>query len=111
MAALTVCLTFDVDGMSAWIGSVKSNNPSVLSRGEFTVVGTPRILNLLAKKHIQATFFIPGHTAYAFPDLVKQIRDAGHEIGHHGWCTKTRRILILLESGGSWSRVSQRWKG
>lgn len=85
MATLNVCLPFDVDGMSAQIGTFKSNNPSVLSRGEFTVVGTPRVLALLEKKHIQATFFIPGHTAYAFPDLVKQIRDAGHEIGHHGW--------------------------
>jgi peptidoglycan-N-acetylglucosamine deacetylase len=85
MTALTVCLAFDVDGMSAWIGTMKSNNPSVLWRGEFTVVGTPRVLDLLAKKQIQATFFIPGHMAYAFPDLVEQIRDAGHEIGHHGW--------------------------
>jgi peptidoglycan/xylan/chitin deacetylase (PgdA/CDA1 family) len=85
MPKLTVCLTFDLDGMSPWIGSAKSNNPSVLSRGEFTVVGTPRVLALLATKNIPATFYIPGHTAYAFPDLVKQIRDAGHEIGHHGW--------------------------
>jgi peptidoglycan/xylan/chitin deacetylase (PgdA/CDA1 family) len=85
MSKLTVCLTFDVDGMSSWIGTAKSNNPSVLSRGEFTIVATPRILALLKKKRIQGTFYIPGHTAYAFPDLVKQIRDGGHEIGHHGW--------------------------
>lgn len=85
MAKLTVSLTFDVDGMSSWIGTAKSKNPSVVSRGEFTVVATPRILALLKRKGIHATFFVPGHTAYAFPDLVKQIRDGGHEIGHHGW--------------------------
>lgn len=85
MTKLTVCLTFDVDGMSSWIGTAKSKNPSVLSRGEFTLVGTPRVLALLAKMDIRATFFVPGHTAYAFPDLIKQIRDGGHEIGHHGW--------------------------
>ncbi len=85
MSDLTVCLTFDVDGISSWIGTARSNNPSLLSRGEFTVVGTPRVLAFLARKDIRATFFVPGHTACAFPDLVKAIRDGGHEIGHHGW--------------------------
>ena len=43
------------------------------------------VLAFLKRKAISATFFIPGHTALAFPDLVKMIRDEGHEIGHHGW--------------------------
>jgi peptidoglycan-N-acetylglucosamine deacetylase len=111
MTALTVCLTFDVDGMSAWIGTVKSNNPSVLSRGEFTVVGTPRILDLLTKKKIQATFFIPGHTAYAFPDLVKQIRDAGHEIGHHGWVHENPAAFDRAGEQRYWSKGSTRCIG
>ncbi|PDT64363.1 polysaccharide deacetylase [Bradyrhizobium ottawaense] len=82
---LTVCLTYDVDGMSAWLGSFRSNNPSMISRGEYTIVATPRILNLLKQYEIRATFCIPGHTVCAYPDLVKLIRDNGHEIGHHGW--------------------------
>jgi peptidoglycan/xylan/chitin deacetylase (PgdA/CDA1 family) len=82
---LTVCLTFDVDGLSAWIGSHKSRNPSMISRGEFTVVATPRVLQLLRKYDIAATFCVPGHTVCAFPDLVRMIRDGGHEIAHHGW--------------------------
>jgi peptidoglycan/xylan/chitin deacetylase (PgdA/CDA1 family) len=45
----------------------------------------PRILELLRRYEVQATFFIPGHTALAFPDAVRAIRDDGHEIGHHGW--------------------------
>lgn len=72
-------------GMSSWIGTARSNNPSAISRGEFTVVGTPRVLEFLKRKNILATFFIPGHTAHAFPDLVRRIWDEGHEIGHHGW--------------------------
>ena len=84
-ARLTVCLTFDVDGMSAWIGSLKSNNPSMISRGEFTIVATPRVLDLLRSFKIPGTFCVPGHTVCAFPDLIKAIRDEGHEIGHHGW--------------------------
>ena len=45
---LSCCLTFDFDAMSAWIGSFRSNNPSMISRGEFgAAVGLPRVLDLL----------------------------------------------------------------
>lgn len=85
MDRLTVCLTFDVDGMSSWIGTAKSRNPSMLSRGDFTVVATPRLLDMLKTLDIRGSFAVPGHTAYAFPDMVKRIHDEGHEIVHHGW--------------------------
>lgn len=81
----SVCLTFDFDGMSIWLGSFQSNNPSMISRGEFGHVGLPRLLSLLRDHEIPATFFVPGHTAHAWPDLVARIADEGHEIGHHGW--------------------------
>jgi len=82
---LSCCLTFDFDAMSVWIGSMKSNNPSMISRGEFGATALPRILDLARRHNILATFFVPGHTALAFPDLVKRIADEGHELGHHGW--------------------------
>lgn len=82
---LTCCLTFDFDAMSVWIGSYRSSNPSEISRGEFGAVAIPRILELLQRRSIRATFCIPGHTALAWPDLVRAIHDAGHEIAHHGW--------------------------
>lgn len=84
-ARLSVCLTFDVDGMSSWIGSFGSRNPSMISRGEFTVVATPRVLDLLARHDIPGTFCVPGHTVCAFPDMINEIKDRGHEFGHHGW--------------------------
>ena len=43
----SVCLSFDFDGMSLWIGSFQSNNPSMISRGEFAIVGLPRLLGVL----------------------------------------------------------------
>src|SRR5581483_540462 len=92
----SVCLTFDFDGMSIWIGSFKSNNPSMISRGEFGgTVGLDRVLRLLAKHDARGTFFVPGHTAWAWPDLVKKIADAGHEIGHHGWVHENPATLEL----------------
>jgi peptidoglycan/xylan/chitin deacetylase (PgdA/CDA1 family) len=81
----SVCLTFDFDGMCIWIGSFQTNNPSMISRGEFATIGLDRVLKLLAKHDAPATFFVPGHTAWAWPDLVKRIADEGHELGHHGW--------------------------
>jgi peptidoglycan/xylan/chitin deacetylase (PgdA/CDA1 family) len=80
---LTVCLTFDFDATSVWIA--ETDNPAAISRGEFGPYALPRILALLARYDITATFFIPGHTALAYPRSVCAIRDAGHEIGHHGW--------------------------
>lgn len=82
---LSCALTFDFDAMSVWLGSYKARNPSMVSRGEFGAIAVPRILDLLRKHALPGTFCIPGHTALAYPDLVKRIRDDGHEITHHGW--------------------------
>ena len=79
------CITFDFDGFSSWIGTMKSRNPSMISRGQFGAVAIPRILDLLDAHGVRATFAVPGHTAYAFPRLVATIRDRGHELAHHGW--------------------------
>lgn len=81
----TVCLTFDFDAMSLWLGPHAARSPSMISRGEFGVVAVERILRLLDREAIPATFFIPGHTIETFPDTVRAIVNAGHEAGHHGY--------------------------
>jgi len=82
----TVCLTFDFDAISVWLGSFGVDTPTAISRGEFGArVGVPRILRLLAREQINATFYIPGHTVDSVPEVCAEIRDAGHEIGHHGY--------------------------
>lgn len=82
---LSCCITFDFDAMSSWIGSVKSRNPSMVSRGQFGAVAVPRLLDLLGNLGIPATFAVPGHTACAYPRIVENIQARGHEIAHHGW--------------------------
>ncbi len=47
-------------------------------------VGVDRILRLLDRLRLRASFFIPGWTAVNHPAQCKRIRDAGHEIGAHG---------------------------
>ncbi|MER5686405.1 glycosyltransferase [Streptomyces sp. NPDC002205] len=44
---------------------------------------TPRLLDLLREHHAKATFFLTGTEAAAHPDLVRRIKDEGHEIGSH----------------------------
>lgn len=79
-----VCLSFDFDAISSWITNWKQTSPTPFSRGEFAATtGVPRILDLLRRNDIRATFFVPGHTARTFPREVNAIHDAGHEIAAH----------------------------
>jgi peptidoglycan/xylan/chitin deacetylase (PgdA/CDA1 family) len=80
-----VALTFDYDAMSNWINTSGGKSPGMISRGEFGPIALRRILALLETRRIRSTFFVPGHTALAYPESVKAIHAAGHEIGHHGW--------------------------
>jgi peptidoglycan/xylan/chitin deacetylase (PgdA/CDA1 family) len=82
---VTVCLSFDFDAISVWVGTFHAKSPSAISRGEFGRVGSERLLRMLGEWGIKATWFIPGHTADAFPSTVEKIAAAGHEIGHHGY--------------------------
>ena len=52
---LSVCLGFDFDAISLWIGSMGSTSPSMMSRGEFGAAAIPRILDLLERYDARAT--------------------------------------------------------
>ena len=101
----TICLSFDFDAISLWIGPMGATSPSMISRGEFGVVGVERILRLLAHKGIAATFYVTGHTADTYPDSVRAIVAAGHEIGHHGYLHENP---VSLESKDAERRVLER---
>lgn len=46
---------------------------------------TPRVLDILRRYNVKACFFVLGSKAAAYPELLKQIVDEGHEIGSHGY--------------------------
>ena len=95
---LTVALTFDFDAESYWVGSAKLDSPSAVSRGTYGAnEGVPRILKLLEKYRLPATFFVPGYTADCHPDVVRSIADAGHEIEHHGYLHEPPNLLTPEE--------------
>ena len=71
---MACCLCFDFDALSLWLGLFRFTTANPLSRGEFgATVGVPRILELLDRYELKATFFVPGHTAVVFPDAVRAI--------------------------------------
>ena len=81
-------ISFDFDAEEVWIGEdpANANRPGVLSQGTYgPKVAMPLILNLLDKHQVTATFFVPGRDAERHADSVKQIIEAGHEVGHHGY--------------------------
>src|ERR1051325_7377510 len=46
---------------------------------------TPKLLDLLAAKHLKATFFVVGQNAADHPDILKRAVREGHEIANHSW--------------------------
>jgi polysaccharide deacetylase family sporulation protein PdaB len=46
---------------------------------------TPKILDILKKEHIKATFFVVGQMAKRYPDSLKRIDKDGHTIANHSW--------------------------
>ena len=46
----------------------------------------PRILALLDELGLRATFFVEGLNTELYPDSLREIAAAGHEVGYHGWC-------------------------
>ncbi|KAI9852152.1 MAG: hypothetical protein M1824_002147 [Vezdaea acicularis] len=82
-----VCFSVDIDAVAGWLGSYGGeDSTSDISRGIFAgTVGVRRLLKLFEKYKITTTWFIPGHSLESFPEECAMIRDAGHEIGLHGY--------------------------
>lgn len=74
--------------MANWINTCDGSpqNPTNVSRGVYgATVGIDRLLKLYDKYNIKATFFTPAHSIESFPKQLAKVRDAGHEIGLHGY--------------------------
>jgi peptidoglycan/xylan/chitin deacetylase (PgdA/CDA1 family) len=83
---VAVALSFDVDNASMAL-SQGNLDYEVLSRGEYGAVdGLPRILRMLDRQQVPASFFIPAVSAALHPQMVPSILEKKvHEIGIHGW--------------------------
>jgi peptidoglycan/xylan/chitin deacetylase (PgdA/CDA1 family) len=93
----TVILSVHFDAMSLWLGwGVPPTSSRLLSRGEFSGrVGAPRVLDILKRYNVKASWFIPGHSAETFPEVAARVAEEGHEIGNHGYAHENLEGLSL----------------
>jgi len=84
-ARVCVALSFDPDHETSTLRD-GSLSPGRLSQGEYgSRVAVPRILQVLERHRLRASFFVPAVVALLHPDEQRRVIDAGHEIGMHGW--------------------------
>jgi peptidoglycan/xylan/chitin deacetylase (PgdA/CDA1 family) len=83
--------------VAGWLGSYGGeDSASDVSRGLFAgEVGAPRLLKLFEKFGMKTTWFIPGHSLDTFPEQMAAVRDAGHEIGLHGYSHENPTSLTV----------------
>lgn len=78
-AVLTHALSVDVED---WY---HDSQGAAGTTGDRVEGNTLRLLELFAEAQVRATFFFLGEVAERWPAVVRQARDAGHEIGSHGY--------------------------
>jgi peptidoglycan/xylan/chitin deacetylase (PgdA/CDA1 family) len=78
-------LTFDNLGEAADLERGRWPADAPLGRHASVTRTLPRILELLAERGARATFFVEGLNAELYPDALREIDAAGHEVAYHGW--------------------------
>ena len=113
-ARVAVCVTYDIDNESPLINRGHLL-PTELSETEYgATTGLPRILDLLERDHIPATFYTPAISAILAPEMISQIRKTGmHEIAMHGWIHESLPALnngpeeerLLRQASDYWTKT------
>jgi peptidoglycan/xylan/chitin deacetylase (PgdA/CDA1 family) len=92
-ARSAVALSFDSDHDT---NELRDGGISIgrMSWGQYgTRVGIPRILQILRREQIPASFFVPAVAAKLYPDEQRRVIAEGHEIGLHGWIHELNSVL------------------
>ncbi|MEG2660611.1 MAG: polysaccharide deacetylase family protein [Oscillospiraceae bacterium] len=82
------------------IPSIKKTDDRVayLTFDDGPSANTLRVLEILDKYKIKATFFVTGPSSEAHPDYLKAIIDAGHTIGVHSYSHKYDAIYASVDA-------------
>jgi peptidoglycan-N-acetylglucosamine deacetylase len=101
---VAVSLNFDIDNETLWR---ETPLPVPLSEGEYgATTGLPRILDLLDRHQIPATFFIPAMSSILHPEMVPEIlKRKRHEIGVHGWVHE--ELPVVGDAGKEGQLITQ----
>ena len=92
-ARCAVALSFDSDHET---NELRDGGKSIgrMSWGQYgSRVGVPRILALLARHGVKASFYVPAVAALTYPDEQRRVVAEGHEIGLHGWIHELNSVL------------------
>ena len=108
---VAVALSFDLDDETLGLASGQTS-PALMAEGAFgSRAGLPRVLDLLQRYDIPASFFIPAVVARLNPDAMRQIVAAGHEIGIHGWIHEANSELTEAQEREVMGRAIQTIEG
>ena len=94
-ARCAVALSFDSDHET---NELRDGGKSIgrLAWGQYgNRVGVPRILKLLERHAVKATFYVPAVTALLHPDEQRRVVAEGHEVGIPGWIHERNAVLPL----------------
>ena len=94
-ARCAVALSFDSDHET---NELREGGESIgrLSQGQYgNRQGVPRILEILARRGVKASFFVPAVTALLYPDEQRRLVAEGHEVAIHGWIHERNSELPL----------------
>ena len=76
-------------------------------------VGVPRILGILEKYAVPATFFVPAVAALLHEDEQRRVVADGHEVGIHGWIHELNSVLpyeaerdLMLRAADTLERIT-----
>jgi peptidoglycan/xylan/chitin deacetylase (PgdA/CDA1 family) len=85
-ARVAVLLTFDDDTQAPLLRD-GTTEPTALSASDYGAqTGTPRLLEILDRHQVPATFFVTGVDSLIHPELIPSLLKSGrNEIGIHGW--------------------------
>lgn len=84
-------LSNDVETTSIWHNTLSDKTGILVIKQ-----GMPKLLDIYHKYGIKSTFFIVGDMAEKWPEVVKMVSNAGHEVASHGWSHEVDQAFDIL---------------
>ena len=96
----------DIDSAEVWRGA----DPVEKSYAQYGAVkGVDKVINVLKRYGVDATFFVPGWVAENYPHVVKGIYESGYEIGGHGYLHE--KLDLIEDEYEVWDKMDKALTG